>query len=89
VPLRTDIPVRQKFSLPVLLGITHDGTAAIALRDLPSQRVFRLFVVGSRCSQIPDHQARYVVHKPSFFLVGEDVGATQDYRMGQRFHYCH
>ena len=39
--------------------------------------------------QIPDHQARYVVHKLSRFLAAEDVWATQDCRMCQRFHYCH
>ena len=42
-------------------------------------------LVGSRRSQIPDQQARYVVHKPSCFPVSEDVWATQDCRMCQRF----
>ncbi|SRR6266478_7057525 len=37
-----------------------------------------LFVVRSGRSQIPDQQARYIVHKPPRFLVGEHVRATQD-----------
>jgi hypothetical protein len=55
----------------------------------PSQSALRLFVVRSRRSQIPDHQARYVVHKLSCFPVSEDVWAMQDCRMCQRFYYCH
>ena len=53
------------------------------------QRSPRAFVVRSRCSQISDDQARYVVYKLSCFLVCKDVWATQDGRMCQRFHYCH
>ncbi len=49
-----------------------------------TENVLRLFVVRSRGSQ-----ARYVVHKLLCFLVGEDVRATQDCRMGEGFHYCH
>ena len=45
------------------------------------------FLLPSARSQIPDHEARYVVHKLLCFLVSEDVRATQDYRMGQGFDY--
>ena len=36
-----------------------------------------------------DQQARYVVYKVSCFPVGEDVWATQNCRVCQRFHYRH
>ena len=71
------------FPLEELGELTTNATRS------PSQKALCLLIVRSRRSQIPDQQARYVVHKPLCFLVCEDVRATQDGGMCQRFHYCH
>ena len=80
---------------PVPFGALH-GTAPLRWEAKPgflptrspSESALRLFAVRSRRSQITDHHARYVVHKPPCFIA-EDVRATQDCRVGQRFHYRH
>ncbi len=71
------------FPLEELGELTTNATRS------PSQKALCLLVVRSRRSQIPDHQARYVVHKVSCFPIREDVWATQDCRVCQRLHYRH
>jgi len=46
-------------------------------------------VVRSRPLQIPNHEARDLVHKPSCLFTGEDFRAMQDRRVRQRLHGCH
>src|SRR5262245_23701105 len=46
-------------------------------------------VVRSRPLQIPNHEARDLVHKPSCLFTGEDFRAMQDSRVRQRLHSCH
>ena len=71
------------FPLEELGELTTNATRS------PSQKALCLLVVRSRRSQIPDQQARYVVHKVSCFPIREDVRATQDCRVCQRLHYRH
>ncbi len=60
-----------------------------AREQQPSKKACRSSVDSSRRSQIADQQARHVVDKPSCFVAGEHVQATQHRRMCQRLDNCH
>jgi hypothetical protein len=89
-------PSTHSFSFSGMVRATSGGDSLLLAWSsivLPFVQVgsstLRLLVVRSRRLQVADHQARYFVDKLPCFLAGEDIWATQDCRMCQRFHYCH